>query len=76
MDDYQGEDAALAADPIIYAMASEVRTLTSAERDSWNFMRAASDEYNRRGGRNDRTIGGPARAIAAILDAPASLRAA
>ena len=67
-DDYRDEQARLMEDPLIRDMAEGIRrmSLSDEELDSWAFMSSASDEYNRRGGQAD-SIGGPARAIKALL---------
>lgn len=61
--------AALKADPIIIEMAA---TITKADVaggiHGTGFMQAALAEYNRRGGRVNTHIGGPAEAIAEIVN--------
>lgn len=64
-DDYRREEEQLRADPIIQAMAAEIPA--TVPTDGYDFMVRALDEYKRRGGENARSIGGPARAIRAIL---------
>ena len=73
-DDYREEVATLREDPIIQEMAAELP-------DNWRvfalnegtdqarhaFMMNALDEYKERGGTQARSIGGPVRAIIAIL---------
>lgn len=62
--------AALEADPIIIEMAA---TITKADVaggiHGTGFMQAALGEYNRRGGKIQTHIGGPAEAIAEIVNA-------
>jgi hypothetical protein len=67
-DEYREEVAALMGDPIVKELAREATALVAdpTEYQSHHFMGAALDEYHRRGGENARTIGGVARAIAAI----------
>jgi hypothetical protein len=66
-DDYRAEVDALTRDPIILDMVETVRSVSADERQSWGFISAASGEYQRRGGTNARSIGGPARAINAVI---------
>ena len=72
-DDYRQEVEALKADPIIQGMAGELppdfRALLASGQDfdAWAFTRGASEEYHKRGGENARSIGGPARAIQALV---------
>lgn len=61
------EHKALVADPIIAQMAQEASGVTAEQVSSWTFVRAAGITYKARGGQEQRTIGGPARAIAAVL---------
>jgi hypothetical protein len=64
---------ALAADPIIRAMADGVRHMTRPElahedgTPLYEFMSRASDEYHNRGGKIQTHIGGPAEAILIVL---------
>jgi hypothetical protein len=79
-DKYRDEERELKADPIIRALAAEVREGLDAEavtRDefthdsgtaTFTFMQGASAEYRDRGGTKARTIGGPARAVLALLE--------
>lgn len=60
----QDNDRALRNDSFILAMAAELAPMLPLQRVS---MGAALREYERRGGANAITIGGPARAIAALL---------
>jgi len=60
-DDYRKEISALMADPIIVAMTNEIPN--NLDMSAWGFTQVASEEYNKRGGKNARSIGGPARAI-------------
>lgn len=64
---YRTEVKTLMADPIIRGMATGVTGLSDQELEGWSFISAASDEYHRRGGTVATSIGGPARAIAALL---------
>lgn len=72
-DQHRREQRVLQADPIIIAMAQELRALPPEEQptpkvlEGWDFMRRAMLGYEQRGGRNARTIGGVAKAIAALL---------
>lgn len=80
-DSYREEQRMLKEDPIIQAMAREIVRdyadirdfLDSSTHDGtapmFGFMGAASDEYRRRGPDPDhgRTIGGPARAVIALV---------
>lgn len=65
-DEYRHELKRLMRDPIIVAMASQPN-LQDVELESWDFISAASDEYHKRGGKHARSIGGPARAIRALV---------
>lgn len=68
-DDYRREVEALKADPIIQAMVDELPPgFDPAITETWGFVRGASFEYGARGGRDGRSIGGPARAIRALLE--------
>ena len=58
---YKEEKANLMLDPIIQMMAATLPN--NVDFTSWDFICAASDEYHKRGGKNARSIGGPARAI-------------
>jgi hypothetical protein len=68
---YGETEAALADDPIIRAMAWEIPADTAATMldgdPNWTFMQASLDEYKRRGGTIPTHIGGPARAVQAVL---------
>jgi hypothetical protein len=73
---YQETRDALAKDPIIQAMATELSNLdlvAEATHESGNpryeFMLGALREYKRRGGTIQTHIGGPAEAILAIVKA-------
>jgi hypothetical protein len=67
-DKYREEQARLMADPIIREMAATVVADPPPwELDSWNFIVAAGNEYKRRGGTQQESIGGPAKAIAALV---------
>jgi hypothetical protein len=63
-DHYREEEANLMLDPIIQQMAAEVTD--DIDLDSWDFVQNALEEYQRRGGKNSKSIGGPARAIRAL----------
>jgi hypothetical protein len=62
-DHYREEEARLREDPILLAMHAEIPA--DVDRDSWEFISGASDEFHRRGGKAD-SIGGPARALSAL----------
>jgi len=62
-DEYRREVEQLKADPLIQAMEASLQP--DVDTEEWAFIRAASDEYQRRGG-EAMTIGGPARAITAL----------
>src|SRR5262245_30758894 len=62
----QAEVKRLYDDPIIRAMEAELPPETNIQE--WAFIRAASEEFHKRGG-NAKTIGGPARAIQAVRNA-------
>lgn len=69
-DDYRKEEEVLKADPIVIAMADEIRNLAPSMRPDMtghDFMGRANDEYTRQGGTNHRSIGGVARAIRALV---------
>lgn len=67
---YTEEIERLMSDPIIVGLASELPDSLPAEHlMSYDFMRACNDEYHRRGGVHASSIGGPARAIAALIHA-------
>lgn len=78
-DSYRDEKRELKADPIIRALAAEVRegldagavTMDEFTHESgapvYVFMLGASEEYRKRGGKDAHSIGGPARAILALL---------
>lgn len=77
-DKYREEEATLKADPIIVAMAAEIREgidagavkISDFAKDGsavFGFMSDAGDEYRKRGGTKAESIGGPARAILALL---------
>jgi hypothetical protein len=73
-DHYRREVVALENDPIIRAMAEEMpeglNTPDITHDDgspNFNFMMAASHEYNARGGTQASSIGGPAKAILRVL---------
>jgi len=59
---YSDVIAALMADPIIQAMASEIEGV-EADLKSFTFIGAAHREYRRRGGQEPTHVGGPAEAI-------------
>lgn len=62
---YTEEVERLMADNIIVALASELPT--DLPLDSYEFMCACRDEYHRRGGTQADSIGGPSRAVAALV---------
>lgn len=78
-DHYREEEAALRADPIIKAMAAEIKEGLDAGAVTMDefvhetgtpkhgFMGGAGAEYRKRGGEKGRSIGGPARAVLAEL---------
>jgi hypothetical protein len=69
-DHYREHREALKADPIIQQMTRDLAGVVQAgivDVDSWSFMRAAMNEYRRRGGTIPAHIGGPAEAIRALL---------
>jgi hypothetical protein len=64
---YREEEETLKADPIILALAAELPAdFPVAELEAWSFISGASEEYQKRGGQDARSIGGPARAIRAL----------
>lgn len=68
---YGETEAALAADPIILGMAADIpadtaKTMLDGD-PNWRFMQAALDTYKERGGEIPTHIGGPARAVQAVL---------
>jgi hypothetical protein len=65
---YRDEVERLKADPIIQGMLATVRDVPATERHSWPFISAASGEYMRRGGTGATSIGGPSRAINALIE--------
>lgn len=67
--DYDETEAALAADPIIQAMAAEIPE--HFDTQGWSFTTAALHEYKARGGTIGSHIGGPAAAIRLVLAAEA-----
>lgn len=79
-DRYQQVEKALSEDPIIAEMAKEIQDGIEAGHVSqsnfvhsdgstprWEFMQRALDEYKKRGGTIESHIGGPARAVLAIV---------
>lgn len=72
-DEYRAEDEALRNDPIIKAMAlglANVKRADIAHEDGtprFEFMLAARDEYRSRGGQNQMSMGGAARALLALI---------
>jgi hypothetical protein len=78
-DSYREEERELKEDPIIRALAAEVREgldagavdraefMTEDGHARHGFMLGAKNEYHKRGGTKARTIGGPARAVLALL---------
>lgn len=67
-DDYRKEIAELKKDPIIISMAQDIMNDEyPPDLAAWNFISAASQEYSERGGTKASSIGGPARAIEALL---------
>ncbi len=71
-DHYREEEANLMLDPIIQQMAAEIPKKLikngKVKLDSWDFIKSSLDEYHERGGKNAKSIGGPARAITALLE--------
>ena len=68
-DDYRQEEETLKADPIVIAMTDEIRGDVTPEMCmTHNFMGHANYEYDRRGGKQAKSIGGVARAIKALLE--------
>jgi hypothetical protein len=70
-DDYRKEVEVLKQDPIILEMYDEIPAVYfSAEGflDSYQLILLAHRTYNERGGKNAKSIGGPARAIRAIYE--------
>ncbi len=65
-DDYRDEEARLKSDPIVIALADEVRG-SGTDLSNSGFMNAVNREYHARGGNDNFSIGGVARAIRAIL---------
>ena len=60
-DHYREEEKSLKDDPIIQKMAAEIPD--DLDLESWDFTLNALDEYQRRGGKLAKSIGGPSRAI-------------
>lgn len=71
-DDYRKEEAELKADPIVQAMAKEVKNVPREKlcdiegQPKLGFALRALDEYKKRGGVQAKTIGSVARAIMAL----------
>ena len=66
--DYQREVEVLKDDPIVKAMALEIKgDVEPKECDTSNFMSAANNEYRNRGGHLNQTLGGVPRAIKSLL---------
>lgn len=65
--DYRDEIEKLKADPIIRDMAFEIPADFEVKL-THEFMGRAGAEYRDRGGTQARTIGGPARAVIAVID--------
>jgi hypothetical protein len=66
--DYDETEAALAADPIIRAMADEIANAgADVDTTGWSFTTAALSEYRHRGGQIGTHIGGPSAAIRLVL---------
>ena len=63
---YRDEVETLKKDPVIISMAATIPKLDKVEYVSWNFIQAASHEYHYRGGTEALSIGGPAKAVAAL----------
>ena len=63
-DHYRDEIEILKSDPIILAMRASLPA--DFDYESSGFMSAALHEYNRRGGTNAKSIGGPVRALRAL----------
>jgi hypothetical protein len=65
------ELASLVMDPIIMDLAKQMRgdAFTPDEARTWEWIRAIGDEYRRRGGTRALTVGGPAYAVALLLEA-------
>jgi hypothetical protein len=72
-DHYRVEIETLMADPIVVALADEVRRADAAaggpvlRLDSHEVMGRVNEEYRRRGGTESRSIGGVARAVARLV---------
>lgn len=79
-DRYRQAEKALSEDPIIVDLAKEIREALEAshvelsnfvhsdgDTPRWEFMQNAAREYRTRGGTIESHIGGPARAILAVV---------
>jgi len=65
--EYRDNIEALAADPIVQAMEKAVPK--DIDLEAWNFIRGADEEYQRRGGKTERThVGVVAHAIAKLRE--------
>jgi hypothetical protein len=64
---YEATERVLMTDPVIQDMAGAFDGTESVDFNSWDFIQAALQEYNRRGGSTPTHIGGPAAAIRRII---------
>lgn len=67
---YRDEEKTLKADPHIQTMAHEIASAglcSQLDKDEHGFMVSALQEYRKRSGETPQSIGGPIRAIRALL---------